>query len=163
MHRRSLLVSQRILVVDDDELICDLVGETLGFEGYEVEAAYSGAQALQVLAHAPADLVLLDIVMAGMDGLEVYRHLLQDARLREIPVIFFTAGDQPVEDWQDADESVFDFVAKPFHPLSLAPKIRETLARNHADAVRRRRRQEQLLGRSHSDTAQPMDGVGDVR
>jgi CheY-like chemotaxis protein len=158
-----VLVGQRILVVDDEEIICDLVRETLGFEGYEVTTAYSGEQALQLLAGAPADLVLLDIIMAGMDGFEVYRQLLRDARMREIPVIFLSAKDQPVEEWQDAGKDVFDFVTKPFHPLSLAPLIRDALARDRGEADRRRRRQEQFLGMGRSEPAQTLDNTRDMR
>lgn len=156
-------MGQRILVVDDDELICDLVRETLGFEGYEVATAYSGEQALQVLAGAPADLVLLDIIMAGMDGFEVYRQLLRDTRLREIPVIFLSAKDQPVEEWQDSGKDLFDFVTKPFHPLTLAPLIRDALACDRGEADRRRRRQERFLGTGRNEPAQTLDKMRGMR
>jgi DNA-binding response OmpR family regulator len=117
----------RILVVDDDELICDLVSETLNFEGYEVEAAYSGEQALKRLDTNKPDLILLDIMMSGIDGFEVCRRILNNETTREIPIIFLTAKGQFEDELRGYEEGAFDYITKPFHPLSLAPTIRETL------------------------------------
>jgi DNA-binding response OmpR family regulator len=117
----------RILVVDDDELICDLVSETLNFDGYEVEAAYSGEQALQLLERHQPDLILLDIMMSGIDGFEVCRRILNTQTTREIPIIFLTAKGQFEDELRGYEEGAFDYITKPFHPLSLAPTIRETL------------------------------------
>ncbi|MDB5075046.1 MAG: diguanylate cyclase [Chloroflexi bacterium] len=124
----------RILVVDDDELICDLVSETLNFEGYDVEAAYSGEQALRRLDITKPDLILLDIMMSGIDGFEVCRRVLNDQATRHIPIIFLTAKGQFEDELRGYEEGAFDYITKPFHPLSLAPTIRETLeAENKRD------------------------------
>jgi DNA-binding response OmpR family regulator len=117
----------RILVVDDDELICDLVSETLNFEGYEVEAAYSGEQALRRLDTSKPDLILLDIMMSGIDGFEVCRRVLNNEATQNIPIIFLTAKGQFEDELRGYEEGAFDYITKPFHPLSLAPTIRETL------------------------------------
>lgn len=121
------MAAGRVLVVDDDELICDLVSETLSFEDYEVEAAYSGEQALRMLETTRPDLILLDIMMSGIDGFEVCRRVLGNKSTEDIPVIFLTAKGQFEDELHGYEEGAFDYITKPFHPLSLAPTIRETL------------------------------------
>lgn len=139
-------MASRVLVVDDDELICDLVSETLSFEGYEVAAAYSGEQALSMLAHSPVDLVLLDIMMSGIDGFEVCRRILSDETTRDTPVIFLTAKGQFEDELRGYEEGAFDYITKPFHPLSLAPTIRETLeTENQRDLEEKRQRRIEKL------------------
>jgi DNA-binding response OmpR family regulator len=139
-------MSGRVLIVDDDELICDLVSETLNFEGYEVEAAYSGEQALHSLEHDHPDLILLDIMMSGIDGFEVCRRVLDNDSTREIPIIFLTAKGQFEDELRGYEEGAFDYITKPFHPLSLAPTIRETLeAENQRDLEEKCRRRIEKL------------------
>ncbi|MGH2346258.1 MAG: response regulator [Chloroflexota bacterium] len=138
----------RVLVVDDDELICDLVSETLNFEGFEVETAFSGEQALRMLGETRPDLVLLDIMMSGIDGFEVCRQVLNNPATHDIPIIFLTAKGQFEDELRGYEEGAFDYITKPFHPLTLAPTIRETLeAYNHQDLEeKRQRRIEKLRG-----------------
>jgi DNA-binding response OmpR family regulator len=138
----------RVLVVDDDELICDLVSETLNFEGFEVETAFSGEQALRMLGTLYPDLVLLDIMMSGIDGFEVCRQVLNNPATCHIPIIFLTAKGQFEDELRGYEEGAFDYITKPFHPLTLAPTIRETLeAYNHQDLEeKRQRRIEKLRG-----------------
>jgi DNA-binding response OmpR family regulator len=138
----------RVLVVDDDELICDLVSETLNFEGFEVETAFSGEQALRMLEQSHPDLVLLDIMMSGIDGFEVCRQILNNPVTHRIPIIFLTAKGQFEDELRGYEEGAFDYITKPFHPLTLAPTIRETLeAYNHQDLEeKRQRRIEKLRG-----------------
>ena len=139
-------MSGRVLVVDDDELICDLVSETLSFEGYDVDAAYSGEQALSILDRLPVDLVLLDIMMSGIDGFEVCRRILSKDNTRDIPVIFLTAKGQFEDELRGYEEGAFDYITKPFHPLSLAPTIRETLeTENQRDLQEKRQRRIEKL------------------
>lgn len=139
-------MSGRVLVVDDDELICDLVSETLSFEGYDVDAAYSGEQALGILDRSPVDLVLLDIMMPGIDGFEVCRRILSNDSTRDIPVIFLTAKGQFEDELRGYEEGALDYITKPFHPLSLAPTIRETLeTENRRDLQEKRRRRIEKL------------------
>lgn len=138
----------RVLVVDDDELICDLVSETLSFEGYDVAAAYSGEHALHLLEQSHPDLILLDIMMSGIDGFEVCRRVLNNTVTRNIPIIFLTAKGQFEDELRGYEEGAFDYITKPFHPLSLAPTIRETLGMKsrHDLEEKRQRRIEKLRG-----------------
>ena len=82
---------KRILVVDDDENILNLEKTILEQKGFEVTTAAGGAQALNMLADTAFDLILLDVMMPEVDGFTVCRKIKEDARLKDIPVIFLTA------------------------------------------------------------------------
>jgi DNA-binding response OmpR family regulator len=84
-------MAKRILVVDDDENILNLERTILEQRGFEVTAALGGGQALDLLAQGSFDLVLLDVMMPEVDGFTVCRKIKEDARLRDVPVIFLTA------------------------------------------------------------------------
>jgi DNA-binding response OmpR family regulator len=84
-------MAKRILVVDDDENILNLERTILEQKGFDVTAAGGGAEALQQLAERDFDLVLLDVMMPEVDGFTVCRKIKEDARLKDIPVIFLTA------------------------------------------------------------------------
>jgi two-component system sensor histidine kinase/response regulator len=84
-------MAKRILVVDDDENILNLERTILEGKGFEVTAAGSGSQALDILSKQPFDLILLDVMMPEIDGFTVCRKIKEDSRLKEVPVIFLTA------------------------------------------------------------------------
>ena len=84
-------MAKRILVVDDDDNIVNLERTILEQKGFEVTTASGGAEALQILAERPFDLVLLDVMMPEVDGFTVCRKIKEDARLKDLPVIFLTA------------------------------------------------------------------------
>jgi twitching motility two-component system response regulator PilG len=84
-------MAKRILVVDDDENILNLERTILEQKGFEVTGAQGGAEALNILAEKTFDLVLLDVMMPEVDGFTVCRKIKEDARLKDIPVIFLTA------------------------------------------------------------------------
>ena len=81
----------RVLVVDDDRTICELLAEVLGDEGYRVSVAEDGADALAAAAADPPDLVLTDLLMPVKDGVTLRRRLLADPRTRAVPVVVVTA------------------------------------------------------------------------
>jgi signal transduction histidine kinase/DNA-binding response OmpR family regulator len=82
---------EAILLVDDDPSTLELLGETLRSAGYETESVRSGARALEVLSSKLVSAVLLDLLMPGMDGFEVIRHIRKEATLRELPIFVMTA------------------------------------------------------------------------
>jgi DNA-binding response OmpR family regulator len=84
-------MAKRILVVDDDENILNLERTILEQKGFEVVVAQGGAEALKLLADHVYDLVLLDVMMPEVDGFTVCRKIKEDARLKDVPVIFLTA------------------------------------------------------------------------
>ncbi len=117
----------RILVVDDEPLIVEMIEETLLSEGYEIDKAYSGEEALQKLEEQMPDLVLLDLMLPGMDGYEVSRQMQREARFNHIPIIMLTAksaiGDRVTGYERGAD----DYITKPFDADELLIRVRAQL------------------------------------
>ncbi len=112
----------RVLVIDDDRKITDLLRRGLGYEGYIVDIAHSGAEGLaQAREHTP-DLVILDIMMPGMDGLEVCRRLRAQGK---IPILMLTARDAVADRVLGLETGADDYLVKPF-------AFEELLARIHA-------------------------------
>jgi two-component system, OmpR family, response regulator MprA len=121
------VLRRRILVVDDDPRLLHVVSMYLRIEGYEVDAEIGGAEGLRCLERARPDLVILDIMMAGIDGLEVCRRIKTDPSTRSIPVLMFTAlsGDEDVEKGRAAGAD--RFINKPFSLVGLSMVIRSYL------------------------------------
>jgi DNA-binding response OmpR family regulator len=108
------MVAKRILVVDDDENILNLEKTILEQKGFDVTSAAGGAEALDLLAGATYDLVLLDVMMPGVDGFTVCRKIKEDPRLKDVPVIFLTAkggGDALAEGFESG---AVMYINKPF-------------------------------------------------
>lgn len=117
----------RILVVDDDPAVTSLLRRGLAYEGYQVDTASSGLEALERVRERPAGLVILDIMMPGMDGLEVCRRLrTADASL---PILLLTAKDAPTDQIVGLDTGADDYVTKPFSFQVLLARMRALLRR----------------------------------
>jgi len=116
----------RILAVDDDPEILDMLSRGLKFEGYEVEVAADGEKALARFRENAPDLVLLDVMMPGMDGLEVCREM---RKLRDTPVLMLTAKDAVMDKVAGLDSGADDYVVKPFVFDELLARIRAHLRR----------------------------------
>lgn len=102
----------RLLIVDDEQPVLDVLGEYFAGQGYEVKTAASGAAALRAVEQARPDLVLLDVRMPGMDGLEVLRKLR--ATDQRVAVIMVTANEDVALARETLKIGAFDYVAKPF-------------------------------------------------
>ena len=103
-----------VLVVDDTAQNLDLLSEILAGDGFEVRPVKSGGLALVSAQTVTPDLILLDIMMPGMDGYEVCRRLKQDDRTRDVPVIFISALEEPVDRLRAFEVGGVDFITKPF-------------------------------------------------
>lgn len=111
----------RVLIVDDVHDNVKLLAYNLGDEGYDVLTAYSGSQAICVAAEESPDVILLDIMMPVMDGIEACRRLKADSKLRHIPVIMVSALDREEQVIKGLDAGAMDYVTKPFSfPIILA-------------------------------------------
>lgn len=119
----------RILVVDDEPLIVEIIAETLSSEGHEITKVYNGEDAIKFLNRdqEPPDLVLLDLMLPGMDGLEVSRQMQQDARLNHIPIIMLTAKTATYDRKTGYQKGADDYITKPFDPDELILRVRTQL------------------------------------
>jgi DNA-binding response OmpR family regulator len=121
-----------ILVADDDPDIRDLVAFKLEQAGFDVTAVDNGLAALDAARAAPPDLVVLDVMMPGMSGIDVCRELRGDSATASLPIILLTAraqeGDVEVGFGAGAD----DYVVKPFSPRELVSRVEAVLARMRA-------------------------------
>ncbi|MEI8104832.1 MAG: response regulator transcription factor [Actinomycetes bacterium] len=116
----------RILVVDDDEDIRELLTELLGRAGYQVDTALDGRSALRVLFETPPALVILDVTMPDMDG---YQTLERIRDLSDVPVLMLTARSQELERVRGLSAGADDYVGKPFGRQELLARVQALLRR----------------------------------
>jgi diguanylate cyclase (GGDEF)-like protein len=119
-----------ILVVDDDADIVRFVEMNLRLEGYRVLTARDGLEALEMVAAEVPDLVLLDVMLPGVDGVEVTRRLRADSRTSTLPVIMLTAKTMTADRVLGLTTGADDYIIKPFDTLELVARVRSTLRRN---------------------------------
>jgi putative two-component system response regulator len=122
--RRSL---PKVLVVDDGAANRELIEACLAGVECDVRQAESGAQALQMIAAWPPDLVLLDVQMPGMDGYEVCRRIKADAKLRLVPIVMITALSQTDDRVMALDCGADDFMSKPVERIELIARVKSAL------------------------------------
>ncbi|HEV7125903.1 MAG TPA: response regulator transcription factor [Ktedonobacterales bacterium] len=120
-----------ILVVDDDERLTVLLRRTLAYDGYRVEVALRGDEALQKVHEHPPDLVILDVMLPGMDGLEVCRRLR--AAGDQVPILLLTARDTVADRVEGLDTGADDYLVKPFENEELLARVRALLRRSNAE------------------------------
>jgi two-component system cell cycle response regulator len=135
-------MTARILVVDDILANVKLLEARLSAEYFEVLTAYSGREALEVLATRPVDVVLLDVMMPGMDGFEVCRRIKSDPKTTHVPVIMVSALDQTSDKIQGLKAGADDFLTKPVdasprHRVKNLARLRPSTTRYHANCRRR--------------------------
>jgi two-component system response regulator CpxR len=117
---------ERVLVVDDDVELCDLVAEYLGPEGLEVEAVHDGAVGLARALEGDHALVVLDVMLPGMGGLDVLRGIREGST---VPILMLTARGDAVDRIVGLELGADDYLAKPFHPRELLARIRAVMRR----------------------------------
>jgi len=118
-----------ILAVDDDEPVLRSVKRVLENAGFTVRTASNGQEALDQITRERPDLVVLDIIMPGMDGLEVCRRIRADPFIARLPILFLTAKGRPNDVAQGLDAGGDDFLTKPFEVVELPARVRALLRR----------------------------------
>jgi DNA-binding response OmpR family regulator len=111
----------KVLLVDDDPAMLRLLQVNFRLEGFETATASHGEEALDALRADAPDVVVLDMMLPGIDGLEVHRRMRADVALASIPVVFLTG--RPIGDTAAPESATF--VAKPFDPAALVAVVRE--------------------------------------
>lgn len=122
-------MADRILLVEDEEKLARVVELELRYEGYEVEKAFDGREGLEKALSGRFDLILLDIMLPSMSGMEVLRRLRRES---QVPVIMVTARDAVVDKVSGLDSGADDYITKPFEIEELLARIRAALRKRPA-------------------------------
>jgi DNA-binding response OmpR family regulator len=125
-------MASRVLVVEDEPDIRGLLAFHLEREGYQVTKCSSGAEAVRQVRASPPDLVLLDLLLPEMDGLEVCRRLRQDSATASLPIVMLTAKGEEVDRVLGLELGADDYVVKPFSPKEVVARVRAVLRRSRA-------------------------------
>ena len=154
-------LKSRILVVDDISKNLQVVGTILRNEGYHVMPATSGLQALERVRAQPPDLILLDLMMPEMDGLEVCSRLKADPLTRQIPVIFLTASNEMEHLMKGFEAGAVDYITKPFNAPELLARVRTHLELKHARERLREMNEEknEFMGIAAHDLRNPLSAI----
>lgn len=120
------MTNTKILVVDDEKEIADLLEIYLISDGYEVYKAYNAEEGLQLCEQYEMDLILLDIMMPGMDGLEMCRRIRE---INNVPIIILSAKSSELDKIKGLTIGADDYVTKPFNPLELSARVKSQLRR----------------------------------
>jgi len=127
MHKET------ILIVDDEEDIVELIKYNLGNEGYAVLTAYTGEDAIKIAKRFKPDLIVLDLMLPGIDGLDVTKALKNDEKTCNIPIVMLTAKGEESDIVLGLEMGANDYISKPFSPKVLIARIRAILRRRKKD------------------------------
>jgi DNA-binding response OmpR family regulator len=120
----------KVVCVEDEPEMIDLISLILGRKGYEVIGAHGGLAAFDVILENEPDIILLDLMMPDMDGWEVYQKVKADSELKDIPVVVVTAKAQSIDKVLGLHiAKVEDYISKPFSPQELINSVEQVLAR----------------------------------
>ena len=127
----------RVLVIEDDKDIADLVAHYLGKAGFTTETIASGRDALKAIIDRPPELVVLDLMLPQLDGLEICRAVRSNARTAAVPIIMLTARGDESDRIVGLELGADDYIAKPFSPNELVARARALLRRAQRTSVSR--------------------------
>lgn len=120
---------KRVLIIDDERDIVELISYNLEKEGFAVDAAYDGEEALAKIRNESYDLVLLDLMLPGIQGVELCRILRNNSTTARLPIIMITARSEEVDKVIGLEMGADDYVAKPFSPRELVARAKAVLRR----------------------------------
>jgi two-component system phosphate regulon response regulator PhoB len=129
------MAKEKILVVDDEEDILELVRYNLNKEGYKIVCAASGEESLRKARLEAFDLIILDLMLPGIDGLEVTRRLKDDQKTRGIPIVMLTAKGEEPDVVTGLELGADDYITKPFSPRILIARVRAVLRRKSSEPL----------------------------
>lgn len=129
------MMRSNILVIEDEEDIQELVDYNLTKNGFTVSSVNNGETGLKKIAAEPPDLVLLDLMLPGLDGLEVCRRLKSDPATQKIPVVMLTARGEEADIVAGLELGAEDYITKPFSPKVLIARVRAVLRRDRSREV----------------------------
>src|SRR5215210_63160 len=132
------MAQERILLIEDEPDIAEVLQYNLEKEGFEVEVARRGDSGLDAIRRQPPDLVLLDLMLPGLDGLELTRMVKRDAATARLPIVMLTARGEEVDRIVGLELGADDYISKPFSPREVVLRVKAVL--------RRRRQPEESAG-----------------
>ena len=133
MSINELTAHHKILVVDDEEDLLELVRYTLAKEGHSITCVDTGEKAIDSVQRKLPDLIVLDLMLPGIDGLEVCRRLKRDLNTRDVPIIMLTAKSEERDVIQGLDGGADDYITKPFSPRVLLARVKSLLRRKDVE------------------------------
>ncbi len=123
------MAKETILIVDDEEDIIELIKYNLKNEGYSILKAQTGEQAIKIANRSHPDLIVLDLMLPGIDGLEVTKYLKNNEQTNDIPIVMLTAKGEESDIVTGLELGASDYISKPFSPKVLIARIRAILRR----------------------------------
>ncbi|MEE4310578.1 MAG: response regulator [candidate division KSB1 bacterium] len=123
----------RIMIVEDDPDICEILKYNLEQEDFSVELHQDGKEAMDDVFKSPPDLILLDLMLPGMNGLEIARIVRKEKETRSIPIIMITARSEEMDILQGLEQGADDYVTKPFRPREVIARVKALLRRKLRD------------------------------
>lgn len=127
--------TKKILIVDDEPDLAELVSYNLGKEGFEVLSASDGEEALKKIRKGNFNLVILDLMLPGIQGMELCRILRNDPKTKHLPIIMLTAKGEDVDKILGLEMGADDYIAKPFSPRELVARVKAVLRRSGEKTV----------------------------
>jgi two-component system phosphate regulon response regulator PhoB len=129
------MARERILLIEDEPDIAEVLQYNLQKEGFEVESARRGDSGLEAVRREAPDLVLLDLMLPGMDGLEVTRILKRDSATSRLPIVMLTARGEEVDRIVGLELGADDYISKPFSPREVVLRVKAVLRRLQHEAA----------------------------
>jgi len=129
------MTKETILIVDDEEDIIELIKYNLKNEGYSILTAQSGEQAIKIAKQSRPDLIVLDLMLPGMDGLEVTRYLRSNEETSDMPIVMLTAKGEESDIITGLELGANDYISKPFSPKVLTARIRAIFRRRKKNTM----------------------------
>jgi two-component system, OmpR family, phosphate regulon response regulator PhoB len=123
------MARERILLIEDEPDIAEVLQYNLEKEGFEVAVAHRGDSGLEAIRRDPPDLVLLDLMLPGIDGLELSRMLKRDAATSRLPIVMLTARSEEVDRIVGLELGADDYISKPFSPREVVLRVKAVLRR----------------------------------
>lgn len=128
------MLKETILIVDDEEDIVELIKYNLGNEGYSILTAFTGEKAIKIASQFQPDLIVLDLMLPGIDGLDVTKYLKNNKKTNNIPIIMLTAKGEESDIVIGLEMGANDYISKPFSPKVLIARIRAIFRRRKKDS-----------------------------
>lgn len=122
-------MAEKVLIIDDEEHIVELIKYNLESSGYKTYEAYNGIDGLKIARKELPDLILLDLMLPGIDGLEVCKRLRADDKLKQVPIIMLTAKSEEIDKILGLELGADDYITKPFSIRELNARIKAVLRR----------------------------------